>query len=112
MPDRIFKSTDQWALGADSLPGETEPQRTLLCLRSLDLHIRGQSRDQALDHERLTEQARAVQAPASAVEECVGQLQGASLTPEQAAIVERLARASASLRKAAGALPQPRRRRK
>ena len=70
------------------------------------------ARDQALDHERLTEQARAVQAPASAVEACVAQLQNASLTPEQAAIVEPLARASASLRKAVGELPQPRKRRK
>ena len=65
------------------------------------------AREEALHHEELTRNARAVHAPAAAVARAVEALQRTGVSSEQQPVVDTLTRAIADLQKAVAALPEP-----
>ena len=70
-----------------------------------------QARQQALDYEKLTEQARSVHAPLEKVARAVDDLQRSAISDAQRSVVEALMRSLTALQGTAAALPPPRRRR-
>ena len=70
-----------------------------------------QARQQALDHETLTEQARSVHAAIEKVARAVENLQSSAISDAQRPLVEALTRSLTALQATAAALPAPRQRR-
>jgi hypothetical protein len=69
------------------------------------------ARQQALDHEALTERARAIHMPLDAVARAVADLQRSPLSDDQRPLVEALSRSLTKLQEVAAPLPPPRKRR-
>ena len=69
------------------------------------------ARQQALDHEALTERARAIHGPLDAVARAVADLERSPLSDGQRPFVEALSRSLTKLQEAAAPLPPPRKRR-
>jgi hypothetical protein len=70
-----------------------------------------QAREQALEHEALADQSRAVHAPVAAMARAVEQLKVGSLSKDQRAAVDALSGSIATLQEIAASLPSPRKRR-
>jgi hypothetical protein len=67
-----------------------------------------EARQQALDHELLSERARSIHRPLAALAQAVGGLRAATLSESERPIVDQLVRALATLQEAAAPLPPPR----